>query len=249
MNVLTDPMWGDRASPVGFVGPRRWLPPGLGFDALPPVDVILLSHDHYDHLDQPTVRRIAGRFPDARWYVPLGIARKLLRWGPGHVVELDWWQEVADGGLELACTPARHFSGRGLRDRNRTLWCGWCIRSGHQRVFFAGDTASHPAFHEITTRFGPFDLVMLPIGAYAPRWFMRPVHMDPTEAVEAYRCIRDAAPPGHSSVMASMHWGTFKLSDEPMSEPPWRARAEWKRVGLAAGELWIPSPGESREIR
>jgi N-acyl-phosphatidylethanolamine-hydrolysing phospholipase D len=249
LNVLTDPMWSERASPASFVGPRRQLPPGLAFDTLPSIDAVLLSHDHYDHLDQPTVRRIASSHPGARWFVPLGVARTVRRWGPRDITELDWWQQTSFAGLHLACTPARHFSGRGLRDRNHSLWCGWCIQSTGRRVFFAGDTAMHPEFRKITERFGPFDLALIPIGAYAPRWFMRPVHMDPSEAIQAYLATRAVSPAGHSSTMGSMHWGTFKLADEPLDEPPIRIRAEWEGAGLADGELWLPAPGESREFR
>jgi N-acyl-phosphatidylethanolamine-hydrolysing phospholipase D len=248
LNVLTDPMWGNRASPFSFAGPRRWVPPGLPLDALPPIDVVLQSHNHYDHLDSSSVEQIASGHPHAQWYVPLGLAPLVKSYGVGLVAELDWWQETVHAGLAIACTPARHFSARGLRDRDATLWCGWSVRSGSHCVFFAGDTGLHPEFRRIAERFGPFDVSMLPIGAYEPRWFMRPVHMAPDETVEAYREIRTVAPPNHRSMMAAMHWGTFKLTEEAMDEPPRRTRAEWARADLPVSELWIPAHGESRTI-
>ena len=247
-NILTDPIWGERASPVGFAGPRRWLPPGVPLATLPPIDVVLLSHNHYDHLDRGTVEWLAQHHPTARWLVPLGVAALVKRFGAADVSELDWWETVRVGGLEIAATPARHFSARGMRDRDETLWCGWCVRSAEHRIFFAGDTGLHPEFAAIAQRLGPFDLMMLPIGAYEPRWFMKPVHMDPEEAAEACLVMRAVQPPGHRSVMAAMHWGTFKLTDEPMDEPPKRLAVAWSRHALPIDDLWVPAHGETREI-
>jgi N-acyl-phosphatidylethanolamine-hydrolysing phospholipase D len=217
-------------------------------DALPPIDVVLQSHNHYDHLDRSSVERIARDHPTARWYVPLGLVPIVAGFGVRSIVELDWWQESQYAGLSIACTPARHFSARGLRDRDATLWCGWTVRSTSHRIFFAGDTGLHPDFARIAERLGPFDLAMLPIGAYEPRWFMHPVHLAPDETVQAYRAMRATAPTGHRSMMATMHWGTFKLTDEAMDDPPRRTRAEWARADLPIEELWIPAHGESRTI-
>ena len=225
LNLLTDPMWSERASPVPWVGPKRWVTPGIRFDELPPIDAVLLSHDHYDHLDDATVCRLEARDPGARWFVPLGLAPWLRRRGIHDIIELDWWQDVAFDPLALGCTPAQHFSGRTPWGRNRTLWCGWTITTAAQRVYFAGDSGYHPAFRRVAERFGPFDAVLMPIGAYDPRWFMRPVHMDPEEAVRAVIEVG-------GRTMVPMHWGTFKLTDESMDEPPQRARAAW----LAAGQ-------------
>ena len=250
LNVLTDPVWSERASPVRFAGPRRWAPPGIPFDALPPIDAVLISHNHYDHLDDATVRQLVSREPGARWLVPLGLAPFLRARGAGQVEELDWWQETRVGGLVIGCTPAQHFSARGFGDRDKTLWCGWSLASGPRRVFFAGDTGYHPVFGAIAERSGPFDVALLPIGAYQPRWFMRPVHMNPEEAVQALRDLVAAGPGvmGRRTVMVAMHWGTFKLTDEPMDEPPLRAKRAWQAAARAQEDLWILAHGESRTL-
>lgn len=242
LNILTDPMWGPRASPVSFAGPRRHRPPGVGFDALPPIDLVVQSHDHYDHLDKPTVRRVAGRWPDARWVAPLGLSGLLGSWGVRAVRELDWWETASERDVTVTSTPAQHFSGRGPRNRDRTLWCGWAVRAGDRAVWFAGDTGYHPEFAAIGARCGPFDLVLVPVGAYEPRWFMRPMHMNPEDAVQAYRDLRTTAP------MVPMHWGTFKLTDEPMAEPPVRTAAAWRAAALPAAALWLLTPGETRHV-
>jgi N-acyl-phosphatidylethanolamine-hydrolysing phospholipase D len=248
VNILTDPMWSSRASPVRFAGPKRWVPPAVPLDMLPPIDIVLQSHNHYDHLDRATVEWLAHHHPAAQWIAPLGVGPVLRRFGASHVTEHDWWESVSLGALRIACTPARHFSARGFRDRDHTLWCGWCVTSPEHRAFFAGDTGFHPEFATIAQRFGPFDLAMLPIGAYDPRWFMRPVHMTPEEAAEACLVMRAVQPPGYRSVMAAMHWGTFQLTDEPMDEPPKRIAAAWSRHGLPVDDLWVPAHGETREI-
>ena len=227
LNILTDPIWSERASPVRFAGPRRWVPPGIAFDELPPLDAVLLSHNHYDHLDDATVRRLTQAHPAAAWMVPLGLASFVGKRGARLVIELDWWQEHAIQSLRIAATPALHFSARGFGDRGETLWCGFALRGASGRsVYFAGDTAFHPEFGRIGARYGPFDLALLPIGAYEPRWFMRYVHMNPEEAVEAFRAV-------HARAMVPIHWGTFKLTDEAMDEPPARARRAWERAGLS----------------
>jgi N-acyl-phosphatidylethanolamine-hydrolysing phospholipase D len=242
-NVLTDPVWSDRASPVGFAGPRRWVAPGIEFTALPPIDLVLLSHNHYDHLDDRTVRRLAARHPRATWVVPLGVAGFVRRRGARDVSEHDWWQETRVGPTLVACTPAQHFSSRGFGDRGATLWCGWSVITDRHRVFFAGDTAYHPDFARIGERYGPFDVVLLPIGGYEPRWFMRAVHMNPEEAVRAFGDLG-----GDRSVMIPMHWGTFKLTDEALDEPPVRARAAWGAAGLPPERFWLLAHGESRAM-
>jgi N-acyl-phosphatidylethanolamine-hydrolysing phospholipase D len=244
LNVLTDPMWGERASPVRFAGPQRYMPPGIPFDTLPPIDLVLLSHDHYDHFDDETIRALARTHPAARWVVPLGLAQAVAVRGVADVRELDWWGTVRIDGVGVTGVPARHFSGRGFR-RNRTLWCGWAIAGHTHRILFAGDTGWHPGFGEIARRAGPFDVALLPIGAYDPRWFMAPVHMNPEEAVAAFgELTRDSA--AADSAMVGMHWGTFKLTDEPMSEPPERARRAWTAAGFPNERLWILAHGESR---
>jgi len=246
LNVLTDPVWSERASPFQWIGPRRIMPPAMPFDALPPIDVVLLSHNHYDHLDAPTVKRIARRFPGAAWLCPMRVATLLRSLGVARIVERDWWQPVDAPMFSATCTPAQHFSGRGLRDRNKTLWCGWTIAADDVRVFFAGDTALQPEFENIARVGGPFDLVMLPIGAYDPRWFMRAVHADPADAVVAYRALTsgvDRFPP-----CLALHWGTFRLTDEPVTEPPALFAEEWKKTGLPPDANWTFMHGETRRF-
>jgi N-acyl-phosphatidylethanolamine-hydrolysing phospholipase D len=245
LNILTDPVWSQRASPVQFVGPRRWVPPAVEFDRLPPIDVVVISHDHYDHLDARTITRLARRYPAAVWFVPLGVGPFLRRHGAREVTERDWWEESTIGGLHLTCVPAQHFSGRRLGNRNNTLWCGWTFRSSRQAVFFAGDTGLHPEFNVIASRCGPFDLAILPIGAYEPRWFMGPVHMNPEDCVKAVAQLTTAQK-GKPLVMVAAHWGTFKLTDEPMDEPPARMREQWQAAGRDGSQLWILRHGETR---
>jgi N-acyl-phosphatidylethanolamine-hydrolysing phospholipase D len=248
LNVLTDPVWSDRASPVQFAGPRRWVPPAVDFDRLPPIDAVILSHDHYDHLDSSTVSRLAERYPAAKWYAPLGVGDFLRRRGARDIVERDWWEETALGDLRLTCLPAQHFSGRTLGTRNRTLWCGWALRTSSRSLFFAGDTALHPDFDSIAARCGPFDVAILPIGAYEPRWFMGSVHMNPEDCIEAVEQLQTGQH-GAGLVMVAAHWGTFKLTDEPMDEPPARMRDRWRAAGRDDEDLWIMHHGETRIMR
>lgn len=227
LNILADPMWSRRASPVSFAGPKRWVPPGIGFEQLPPLDVVLQSHNHYDHLDAATVRRLARAHSNATWVLPLGLGSFVRKRGVrGEVIELDWWEDLTLGPLRVAATPAMHFSSRSVGDRGDTLWCGFALSApGSRRVYFAGDTGFHPEFGAIGERYGPFDVALLPIGAYEPRWFMRYLHMNPEEAVEAFRAV-------NARLMVPIHWGTFKLTDEAMDEPPQRTRAAWLAAGL-----------------
>lgn len=247
MNVLLDPIWGDRASPVSFAGPKRATAPGVDFDAIPPIDLVLLSHDHYDHLDARTVRRIADQHPRAEWIAPLEVGSWLRARGAPVLAELDWWQSVRTHQLDITCTPAQHFSGRRPNNRDSTLWCGWTIRAGDRAVFFAGDTGRHPEFGATARQLGPFDAVFLPIGAYDPRWFMRPVHMAPDEAVSAYIDVVTENS-GRRCAFIAMHWGTFKLTDEPLDEPPALTRVEWEKAGLDPELLWVPVHGETRIV-
>jgi N-acyl-phosphatidylethanolamine-hydrolysing phospholipase D len=247
LNVLTDPMWSSRASPVWFAGPERWVDPGVSLDRLPPIDLVLQSHDHYDHLDTRTVRRLARGHPRAMWYAPIGVERILRRNGISEITTLDWWAASEGEDYTVTCAPAQHFSGRSLFGRNGTLWCSWVIRTPHHALFFAGDTAYHPEFSRIGRMLGPFSAVLLPIGAYEPRWFMRSVHVDPGEAVQAYDELT-ANSIGPRCPMIGMHWGTFKLADEPMDEPPRQASNAWKARGFAERDLWVFSHGETRHL-
>lgn len=253
LRILTDPIWSEWASPLRGFGPRRWVAPPLPLEALPRIDLVLISHNHYDHLDRNTVVRLAQLFPGAEWLVPLGLSRLVRRFGGRLVRECDWWDEVevgsGTGAVRVGCVPARHFSARTLFDRFASLWCGWAVRLRGRRVYFAGDTGYHPEFSRVGARFGPFDLTLMPIGAYDPRWFMRGVHLDPEEAVQAYRDLRSAHDRNPvRQIMMAVHWGTYKLTDEPMDEPPARARAAWRRAGLPEEDLWILAQGETKVL-
>jgi N-acyl-phosphatidylethanolamine-hydrolysing phospholipase D len=246
LNILTDPVWSERASPVQWLGPRRLMTPGIEFDALPPIDVVLISHNHYDHLDATTVRRLAARFPEATWLCPMGLAQLLQRFGVRHALECDWWESVTLPSFSASCAPAQHFSSRGLRDRGDTLWCSWAIQADGMRIYFGGDTGLHPEFGAIGARLGPFDLLLLPIGAYEPRWFMRPVHLNPEDAILAYRALAGGAeilPP-----CVALHWGTFRLTDEAVDEPPARFAQRWREAGLPERANWTLAHGETRRI-
>lgn len=247
LNILTDPVFSQRAFPVQWAGPRRMMDPALALDALPPLDVVLLSHSHYDHLDKPAVKRIARAHPEAAWITPLKLGDYIRGWGAKEVIELDWWGQAYVRDLHVTSTPARHFSARRLGDQNKTLWCGYAFETAGSRAYFAGDTAYHPQFGDIGARCGPFDFVMMPIGAYDPRWFMQAVHLDPEEAVQAYVDLVGGTKP--SPLMLAIHWGTFRLTDEPMDEPPRRAAAAWRQRNLDDSRLWIAKFGETRRIR
>jgi len=260
LNLLTDPVWSDRSSPIGFAGPRRFVPPPIALDELPEIHAVLLSHDHYDHLDRPTVRALHRRFGGAlTWLAPLGHRVWLEGQGIARVEELDWWESASLPGTEYAgvCVPARHWTRRRPRGTDRRLWCGWVVvpsgtaaaeaneaddrrgRPSGPRIWFAGDTASCPAFAEIGARLGPFDASLLPIGAYEPRWFMSAWHVNPEEAVRAWV---DA---GASGAFVGMHWGTWRLTFEDPLEPPVRTRAAWKTAGLPEDHLYLPRHGET----
>lgn len=249
LTLLTDPHFSERASPLRFAGPRRFTPPGVALEQLPPVDAVLLSHDHYDHLDEPSVRALHARFgARLRWLTPLGYRGWFAERGIESVTELDWWDETTlvgpEARLRVRCLPAQHWSSRAPWDRFSRLWCSWSVHApAGPSVYFAGDSGWFPDYPEIGTRAGPFDLLLLPIGAYEPRWFMRPSHMNPEEAVRAYREL------GGGGIFAGMHWGTFRLTDEDPLEPPVRTRAAWADAGLADDLLWIPRHGETRTVR
>lgn len=237
-SVITDPHLSGFASPLTCLGPRRKVPLAASVSDLPNIDTVLISHDHYDHLDDLTVRALAAKNPGAVWHVPLGLGRWLERRGVGRIVELDWWTAAEDAPLRVRCVPAQHWSGRGLTDRMRTLWCGWVVQSRRFRFYFAGDTGYFaPLFKEIRTRLGPFDFAALPIGAYEPRWFMRSQHINPEEAVRIHREI------GARRSLA-IHWGTFELSDESLDEPVASVRKAMCAAGVGAKEFLVLPQGQ-----
>lgn len=212
LNVLTDPIFSRRCSPLPFVGPQRVCAPGVPFEQLPPIDAVLVSHNHYDHLDLATLGRLWLR-DRPRFFVATGDGATLRRRGIADVLEMRWWERVALGrDVELELVPAQHFSGRGVTDRNRSLWGGFVLESELGRVYFCGDTGYGPFVAELAKRFAPLSLAFLPIGAYLPRWFMGPVHVDPQQAVRMHRELR-------SRRSVAIHFGTFQLTDEAIDEP------------------------------
>lgn len=237
LNILTDPVLSKRTSPVQWAGPGRLAPLGLTFDELPKIDVVLVSHNHYDHLDEPTVRKLAKRDAPA-FVVPLGLRRWFERRRIANVTELDWWQPTVARGLRVHAVPAQHFSGRGAGDRNRSLWCGFVYEKDNERHYFAGDTGYGPDFVAIGARFAPIDVAMIPIGAYDPRGFMRPVHVDPEEAVRIHQDVG-------SRLSLGMHWGTFRLTLEPLDEPPRRLAAALDAAGIAPSRFGVLAHGET----
>jgi N-acyl-phosphatidylethanolamine-hydrolysing phospholipase D len=240
LNLLTDPVWSKRASPSQRIGPARFQPPGVPFDELPQIDAVLLSHDHYDHLDEGTVERLRDRFGlGVRWITPLGY-RAWFGARNVDVHEMDWWDETDVGGVRVTCAPCQHWTRRRLREFNDRLWASYALRlPDGWRLYFGADSGYFGGYAEIGRRLGHFDAVLMPIGAYEPRWFMRPAHMNPEEAVQAYRDM------GGRGAFIAMHWGTFRLTDEDPLEPPVRARAAWKAAGLPERDLHILRHGET----
>jgi N-acyl-phosphatidylethanolamine-hydrolysing phospholipase D len=245
-NLLTDPVFSERASPVSWWGPARFSPPGIALTELPPIHAIVISHDHYDHLDDGSVRALAAAYPDAQWLVPLGHADFLRRRLARHIHEYGWWQTgshaMAHRPLTLSALPVQHWTRRIGSPANARLWCSWRIASDSHSVYFAGDSGYCPAFREIGAELGRFDVALLPIGAYEPRWFMKAAHMNPEEALQAFQDLQ-----AHHFV--AMHWGTFRLTDEDPLEPPLRLRRAWRQAGLSEARLHIPALGETTCFR
>ena len=231
--IATDPVWSERLAVI-----KRKAPAGIALPDVPPLDVVTVSHNHYDHLDAPTIARI-GAGP--LYVTPIGNGRWLKKAGAARVVELDWWQSHVVGGVEITLVPARHWSMRAPWNRNDALWGGFVYRAAEGVAYHSGDTALFDGFREIGERLGPIDWAMLPIGAYEPRWFMEPQHMNPEDAGEAF--VRLGA-----RALCAMHWGTFKLTDEPLGEPPRRIRKYFAERSLADERLWIFDVGQTRAL-
>jgi L-ascorbate metabolism protein UlaG (beta-lactamase superfamily) len=211
-NILTDPVWSERVSPFSWAGPKRKRPPGIKFEDLPEIHLVLLSHNHYDHLDISTLKKIHEKF-NPLMVAPLGVPAYLADNGIDSLLEMDWWEESGvNDQVRIACVPAQHFSGRGMFDRNKTLWAGYVIRTESVNIYFAGDTGNGDFFEKIADQYGPIHLAMLPIGAYIPRWFMSPVHISPEEAVKIHQKM-------NAQKSIAMHFGTFPLGDDGMWQP------------------------------
>jgi L-ascorbate metabolism protein UlaG (beta-lactamase superfamily) len=243
VNFLTDPVWSDRVSPASFAGPRRHRPPGIRFEDLPPIDAVLVSHNHYDHMDLPTLRRLgAARPPRPRIFAGLGNAAFLAKHGVPGAKDLDWWDSVTLApGVTLTSVPARHFSSRSPFDRDRTLWCGWVVTGPSGSFYFAGDTGWGSHFRMIHDRFPRLDLALLPIGAYRPRWFMSEAHIDPEEAVRAQGVV--GAP-----VAIAIHFGTFAQADDGEAEPLEALKAALARRTDTKSRFLALDNGQSVEL-
>jgi L-ascorbate metabolism protein UlaG (beta-lactamase superfamily) len=238
LNILTDPIWSERTSPVSFAGPKRMRPPGIKFEELPTIDLVLISHNHYDHLDVPTIKDLIKKY-DPHFITPLGVAAFIKNQGSENVRDLDWWDEYQfKQELNIACVPAQHFSGRGIFDRDATLWCGYILRSQAGDIYFAGDTGYGELFKSIRDKYPEIKLSLLPIGAYLPKWFMSPIHISPEEAVKAHQDVG-------SKVSIGMHFGTFPLADDG----PEQARADLRKAlndrQIEDGSFLVLEEGES----
>nr|WP_228530668.1 MULTISPECIES: MBL fold metallo-hydrolase [Myxococcaceae] len=233
--ILTDPVWSERASPLSWVGPRRWFAPPIPLAELPHVDVVVISHDHYDHLDYPTLE--AMKDWDTTFVVPLGVGAHLAAWGvpEAHIVELDWWERTRVRGLEIVATPARHASGRTGLDKDRTLWAGYALVGPQHRAFYSGDTGLFPAMRDIGERLGPFDLTLIEVGQYNRAW--PDWHIGPEQAVQAHQQLR-------GRVLLPVHWGLFALAAHGWTEPIERVLAAAHRSGQ---RVLVPRPGQSVE--
>jgi L-ascorbate metabolism protein UlaG (beta-lactamase superfamily) len=236
LRVLTDPVWGLAAGPWAWAGPQRFYAPPIGLDALGRLDAVLISHDHYDHLDYPTIVALASSVP--MFIVPLGVGAHLRYWGvePEKITEVDWWDEVQIGEVTITSTPARHASGRQLFDKDRTLWCGYALSTAKRRLYFSGDTGMFRGMREIGERLGPFDLAMIEVGAYNRGW--PDWHIGPEQAVEAAGWLR-------AERLLPVHWGLFTLAPHGWTEPIERVLHAAKKRGL---NTWTPQPGQPLEL-
>ena len=239
VTVLTDPQFSGRASPASFLGPRRVTPSPVKIDDLPEVDVVLISHNHYDHLDEASIRKLTRTQQNIKFLVPLGLKSLLHQWGVRNVTALDWWEPIEIDGVKIQPTPVQHWSRRTFFDRNKSLWAGWMMQWSDFTFYFAGDTGYSSDFTKTVKKLGKPDLAAIPIGAYEPRDFMKSAHITPEEAVKVFIDLG-------AKYAIGVHWGTFKLTLEPMNEPPIRLKNALKAAGvnnkifrtLKHGEMW-----------
>lgn len=241
LHIITDPHLTLRASPFSFAGPKRHVAVPAKASELPSIDVVLISHNHYDHLDRLSILALLQRSPELTCYAPMGLGDWLRRRGLKHVHELEWWGKHGFKDLEIHCVPAQHWSNRTMFDRNQSLWCGWVVKTKAFNFYFSGDTGYTERLAEIASRLGSPDLAALPIGAYAPRWFMRTQHVDPPEAVLLHRQLKVR----HS---LAIHWGTFELADDSLDEPVELLQQAMAENGLGPEDFWIIRQGESRRL-
>lgn len=234
VNILTDPVWSERTSPFGFIGPKRVRNPGIKFEDLPPIDFVLISHNHYDHMDLPTLAKLKHAF-DPTFIVGLRNRGLLESVGIERIIEMDWWEKHQFGALSIGFVPAQHWSARGLFDKRKMLWGGFIIEAS-SRIYFAGDTGWGSFFKQIKEKIGAPDLAFIPIGAYAPRWFMKAFHINPEEAVQAHLDLG-----AKSSV--GIHFGTFQLTDEGIDDP--MKQLELAKEKLQVQDFVVPKFGES----
>ena len=237
LNILTDPIFSKRASPVQWAGPKRMIPPAMKLSDLPLIDVVVVSHNHYDHFDMPSLKKLHKLNTETIFLVPMGDKKRLKRAGLTNVQEFLWWEERIIKNTTFTFTPVQHWSKRGLYDRNKSLWGGWFMQSNSLSLYHAGDTGYSNDFKATYERLGPPDYSFIPIGAYDPRWIMKDSHVNPEEAIQV---ALDLQTP-HSF---GMHWGTFTLTDEPVTEPPQRLEAALKAQGLSPDFFRSPKPGE-----
>lgn len=241
VNVLMDPVFSERVSPVSFLGPKRQVPLPFSLQELPSLDVVVVSHAHYDHLDLPTLKALAKRDPQTLFLVPLGDQGLLKSQGIMNVQEFDWWENVVVRGLTFTFTPAQHWTARGLFDRNQTLWGGWHVKGAKLRVLYTGDTGYSKDFSDIQERLGSVDLALIPIGAYEPRWFMGKHHVSPEEAVMIHRDLK-------ASLSVGVHWGTFHIADEPLARPVQDLDEALKKQDSLPGPFRVLKHGETIRI-
>jgi len=241
VNFLTDPIWSNTPSPVQFLGPSRWVAAGIAIADLPSIDFVLISHNHYDHLDLPTLKTLAQRNPQTQFLVPLGNRQLLEKKGIKQVHEFNWGDQMEIKGITVHCLPAQHWSKRGIADTRKTLWASWAVIGEQRRFYFSGDTGYFEGFKQIGDKLGPFDLAAVPIGAYEPRAMMRTSHTNPEEALQAAIDLR-------ANKAVGIHFGTFDLSDEALEEPPQRFKAAALESALGIKNAWIFSVGETRSF-